>query len=121
MERRISEADWNRLRRLEPVALDRFCQRVLDEVARLASAAAEGSHARYLEVFRLIQDRDAELGAAFNGTRRSTAVVQLARMRSLGVMTDDEFAGFGDETRAAVALFLELWRDEPRPARDAGR
>jgi hypothetical protein len=33
--------------------------------------------------------------------------MKLARMRSLGLITDEEFADFGSETQAAVALFLE--------------
>ena len=117
LERRIGASYWVRLRRPEPVARDRFCRRVLAKVARLAAPAAEGNHARYLEVFRLTAGRDAELGDAFDGTRRSTAVVQLARMRSLGVVTDDEFVGFSAEARVAVGVFLELWRDEPDPGR----
>ena len=109
MERRISETDWKLLRRLEPTALERFCQLVLSEVARLANGNAEGSHERYLKVFKLIQERDDELGAAFNDTRRSNAFVHLARISSLGLLTDEESEGFSAEARCAVALFLEMW------------
>jgi hypothetical protein len=109
MERRISEADWKRFRRLQPVALERFCHGVLSEVGGIASDNTKGSHKRYLEVFKLMRERDDELGAAFNDTRRSTAFVQLARMQSLGLLTDEELAGFSAETRGAVALFLEMW------------
>jgi hypothetical protein len=103
--RQISEADWRVLRQLEPVARDRFCERVLAEVVGRATAAGEGSHARYSAVYRLIERRDRELAGAFDGLRRSTAFLQLARMRSLGLVTDAEFARFGPETRQAVELF----------------
>lgn len=59
-------------------------------------------------MYRLVRERDEELAAAFDGLRRSTAVVQLAHMRRLGLVTDEEFAGFGPETRAAVAALLGL-------------
>ena len=108
MERRISEPDWKLLRRLEPVALERFCQRVLSEVVRLAAGASKGSHQTYKEVYELIEKRDGELGDAFDGIRRSTAFIQLARIRSLGLVTDEEFSGFSVETQAVVALFLEV-------------
>ena len=110
MERRICESDWMRLRQLRPLALDRFCQRVLSEVIRLSADDATSSHERYLAVSQLIEERDSELAAAFDGLRRSTAFVQLARLRSLGLVTDVEFAGFSAETQGVVAVFLEMWR-----------
>ena len=121
MGHRVSETDWKRFRRLEPVALDRFCQGALAEVARLTTDAPGGSHDRFLEVFRLIRERDRELAAAFDGTSRAAALMQLARMRSLGVVTDEEFAGFSAAAREAVARMLEAWPAESgTPADRAG-
>jgi hypothetical protein len=114
VERDILESDWKLFRRLRPIALDRFCKRVLSEVVRRASASAKDSHAQYLDVYQLIQERDEELGDAFNDLRRSTAVLCLARMRALGLVTDEEFAEFGSETQRKVAVFLELWELPPR-------
>jgi hypothetical protein len=108
VERRISEADWKRLGRLKPVALDRFCQRVLAEVARVVADPAKDSHDRYREVFRLVQERDSELASAFDDLRRSTAVFRLARMRAVDVVTDQELGEFDAETREAVAVLLGL-------------
>ncbi len=105
MHNQISESDWKLLRRLQPIALDRFCEAVLSEVARLASGSAKDNHARYLKLFKLIQERDEELGEAFNDVKRSIAYLKLAHMRSLGLITDEEFADFSEETRGAVALF----------------
>ena len=109
MQRQIPEADWKLLRRLAPVALDRFCQRALAEVVRLTADGTKSNHERYLAVYRLIEERDEKLSSAFNDSRRSTAFVHLARIRSFGLLTDDEFAAFSDETQAAVAMFLEMW------------
>jgi hypothetical protein len=47
------------------------------------------------------------LVAAFNDFKRSTAFMQLARMRSLGLLTDEEFADFSLETQSIVSLFVE--------------
>ena len=102
------EPDWKRLRRLQPLALERFCQRVLDEISRLAADAGQGSHERYRAVYRLLQDRDERLADAFDNPRRSAALVQLARIRAEGLLSEEEFAGFSPETRAAVRAFLEL-------------
>src|SRR3954462_3089999 len=35
----LGEADWKRFRRVQPAALDRFCERVLVDVGRLVAEA----------------------------------------------------------------------------------
>ncbi len=110
MERAIPEADWKIFRQLQPLALDRFCQRVLAEVGRLAADADKSPHERYLAVYKLLQRRDEELADAFNNPRRSTALVQLARIRFHELLSVEEFARCSPETRASVELFLEMWR-----------
>jgi hypothetical protein len=105
--REIHAADWKRLRPWKDVALQRFCQRVLDEVQRLLAEPAGGSsHQRYLALFKLIEKRDDELADTFNDLRRSTALRQLAAMRGQKLITDEEFAGFSPETREVVEMFL---------------
>jgi hypothetical protein len=110
MERGIHESDWKIFRLLQPLALDRFCQRVLAEVGRLAADAEKGHHDRYLAVFKLLQRRDKELADAFNGPRRSTALVQLARIQFHELLSAEEFARFSPETRTSVESLLEMWR-----------
>src|SRR5436309_3200579 len=102
MTRTISEADWKILRQLHPLALERFSQRTLDEVARLTAATSETAHARYLAVYKLLQRRDRELADAFNDLRRSTAFSRLAHILAHGLFTDEEIARFSPEARAVV-------------------
>lgn len=104
----INEPDWKILRQVHPVALGRYCQRVLSEIAELASASGQGSHQRYLDVFDLVKRRDKELASAFNDMRRSTALLRLAWIQSLGLLTEDEFAQFSPETRETIRLILSL-------------
>ena len=42
MSQEISESEWKILRELKPIALDRFCQRVLAEVDRITTDTAKG-------------------------------------------------------------------------------
>ena len=51
----ISEPDWKLFRRLQSVALDRFCQGVLAEIEGIASDADKTHHERYLAVFQRIK------------------------------------------------------------------
>jgi hypothetical protein len=92
------------LRQLHPVALDRFCQRVLSDAARLASAAEPGSHERYLALFDLIRRRNRELSYAFDDLRPSTALVRSTFIQSHELLTDEEFGRFTEATREAVQL-----------------
>ena len=104
MLRAISESDWKLFRQLRPIALERFCQRVLAEVERIASDGSKTSHERYLAVFKLIEKRDRELAVAFDDPRRSTALQQLAWIHSYALLTDEEMDRFTPETRDIVQL-----------------
>jgi hypothetical protein len=111
MLRSISEADWKVFRQLRVVALERFCERALAEVGGKAAEADKTAHERYLAVFRLLERRDRELADAFNGARRSAALLQLAHIQSHGLLTAEEMGRFSPETREAVQLLTGTRRD----------
>lgn len=103
----IAESDWKRVQKLKTQALDRFCRRILDEIAA-ASADSKPFHARYIDVYALVQQRDEQIANTFNDLRRSTAIISLASMRSLGLITDEELAGFTIETQAILDRIANL-------------
>jgi hypothetical protein len=111
MSREIKESDWKVFRRLRAIALERFCQRVLMEIDRIAANTGTSSHERYLAVFRLIEERDQQLAAAFNDPRRSTALRQLVAIQSHELLTEEELSDFSPEMRDAVRSLLEIWAD----------
>lgn len=104
-ERPLPERDWKLLRQLAPVALERFCDHVFMEAMAIANASGKTNHERYLELYRVIKEQDGDLASAFNDHRRSTALWKLARIYSLGLLTEDELGAFTEETRE-TALFL---------------
>jgi len=108
MGREIREADWKVFREIHPAVLARFCDRVLSEVTRLANDATTSSHERYLLVFELIKQRDADFAALFDDFRRSTASRQLAILHSRGLLTGEECARFSSETQEAVKSLSEI-------------
>jgi hypothetical protein len=110
MSREISEADWRTFRELRSIALERFSQRVLSDVVRLATETDKSSHERYRAVFGLIQRRDRELADAFNDLRRSTAVRRLACIQSHELLTEEELARFSAETRETVEFLVASLR-----------
>ena len=108
MAAHIPESDWKTFRRLREVALERFCDRTLQEIARLAADASSGSHQRYLEIYELIQRRDREMARAFDGPRRSRALQQLSAIHALGLLEVGELDAFTDKTREAVEFLSAL-------------
>ena len=104
--REIKEPDWKVLRRVHPLALERLCERVLAEVDRVSRDGTKGHHERYLQIFRIIQQRDREIARLFDNPRRSDALTMLAQIRSQGLLTEDEFSSLSPETRDAIQILL---------------
>jgi hypothetical protein len=105
--RTIAEADWKVLRRIHPLALERYCERVLAEIDRVTHNNAQSTHQRYLEIFKIIEQRDREISSIFNDLKRSNGLTMLARIRAAGMLTDDEFSSLSPESRSAVELLLD--------------
>jgi hypothetical protein len=106
MSREIKEAEWKLLRQIVPVALERFCQRILGEIDCIKVDTTKSHHQRYLDIFAVLQRRDDEIGHAFNDLRRSTALTQLAAICSHDLLTEEEFSRFSPETRGVIEFLL---------------
>jgi len=104
--RTIAEADWKVLRHVHPLALERFCESVLAEIERVTHISTQNAHRRYLDIFKIIEQRDREMASIFNDPKRSSALTMLARLRSEGLLTEDEFSSLSLETRGAIQLLL---------------
>ena len=105
--REIKEPDWKVLRRVHPLALERFCEHALAEIDRVSRDGAKGHHARYLQIFRIIKESDREIARLFDNPRRSHALTMLAQIRAQGLLTDDEFSSLSPETRGAIQMLLD--------------
>jgi|SRR6516164_5676857 hypothetical protein len=110
MRESIAEPDWKLFRRLHPIMLDRFCQRVLDEVDTIVHDAALTNHQRFVAINRLIRQRSDEIEDSSDDMRRTMAITLLSRFRFHGVLTDDELAQFSEQTRSAIETLVSIWR-----------
>lgn len=106
----IAEADWKTLRALKEIALDRYCARVLDECAAVIRDEGKPNHERYLQLFKLIRDRDDDIADAFNDMRRSRAALRLANILLLKVLTEDELARFSPGFLETARLLADINR-----------
>ena len=110
MTREIKESDWKLFRRLHKVALERFCKQVVDEINQATSKVTANYHESYLEVFRLMMDRNEKMGWAFDDVRRSRAINLLANIKESQLLTEEEFLQFSPETREAVEVIIKVRR-----------
>lgn len=102
MPRDLPEADWKTSRALQAMALERFCERTINEAGTIASNSSASHHTRYLDLFQLIERRDGEIARAFNNPRRSNIVLQLATIVSHGLLTQDELKRLTPRIRETV-------------------
>lgn len=102
--REISEADWRIFRRLHLVARQRFCEHVLLHTIGITLYQKLSPHEAYLELSRAMRKYDKECAKLFDDSRRSTALLQLAALRSAGWVCDEDLARFSEETRATVSV-----------------
>ena len=94
------------LRRVHPLALERYCERVLAEIERIRRNSVQSAHQRYLDIFRDRRTARPGNGSIFDDPKRSNALTMLARIRSNGLLTEDEFSSLSPETRSAIKLLL---------------
>ncbi len=109
MSSHIPESDWRHFKRVHSELLERYCAGVLDELDASLKTADGTAHDRYVRACKLLKNRDKDLARAFDDFRRSTAVMQLAIMRSMGLLTDEDLSVFSrqtqDQVRGITAIF----------------
>lgn len=104
----IKESDWKVFRKVRQPALERYCQRVLGDVRRIVDKKSSSYHERYLQLWKLLRDRDKTIGIAFDSPRRSQAIIQLANIDAENLLTEDELNQFSDETRERITALRQL-------------
>jgi hypothetical protein len=107
--RDIKESDWKAFKRVREAALERFCGRVLDDIARINSDNTKSKHERYVAIYRLVHERDKEINPIFDYLRRSTAVQQLCSFRLHDLVTEQELQQFSPELVKLVEDIHEVY------------
>ena len=104
----LPESDWRRFKEIHAKLLERYCTRILEEVAVLSRSTEGSAHDRYLKIYKLIEDRDKKIESAFSDWRRSAVDMQLGLMRRMKLLTDEELALFSEQTRVRVEAIASL-------------
>ncbi len=108
MTRTISERDWKVFRELRQVALERLCDKIMAEAKAEIERPGKSAHERYLSLYKLIEKRDDDIARGFNDVRRSTALMQIGIIYSMGLFTGEELRRFGPETLQIVEMYGKI-------------
>jgi hypothetical protein len=106
----IPESDWKVFRELREVALERFCDRALQESRSLISDSTNTHYERFRALFGLVGERNRDIARGFDGPKRSAMLVQLSVIHSLGLLEPTDLARFSDETRETIESLASLRR-----------
>lgn len=104
----IPESDWRLFKEIHKKLLERYCSRVLDELSAVSQDTGGAAHDRYVKAYKLIHERDEQMANAFDDFRRSTAVMQLAIMRRMKLLSDEDLNMFSEQTRTRVEGIASL-------------
>jgi hypothetical protein len=108
MSHSIPERDWKVFRELRQVALERLCNNILTEAKAEIERPGKSSHEKYLTLYKLIQDRDNDVARGFNDLRRSTALMQIGTIHSMGLVTGEELRRFSPETLRIIEMYAPI-------------
>ena len=98
----ISEADWKHFKQVKADALDKCCQQVLDDVRKGIDDPELSNHAKYLYLYKLMENSDKRIANIFDYNARSKAMLQLALMKSDGLLEAKQISGFSDELHSFI-------------------
>ena len=105
MSHSIPERDWKVFRELRQIALERLCDKILAEAKGEIERTDRSSHEKYLSLYKLIEKRDDDIARGFNDFRRSTALMQIGIIHSMGLFTGEELRRFSPETLRVIELY----------------
>lgn len=103
----LAESDWTLFRKLYPVALERFCTQILNEIETVNADVGKSSHQRYIDIYKIIERRDKEIKETFNDLRRSTAFMHIISIYDRGLLSETELMGFSQEVVNVVNSIIK--------------
>ena len=113
MSRQISERDWKVFRDVHQLARDRLYEKALADAQAVLARPGQTPQERYQALCRLLDTRDEELVRVFDDFRRSTALIQLGIMDSMGLLTAEDIARFSPEVHELLAFFAQGRKPNP--------
>jgi len=100
--KRIPESDWKKLRSMKSDVLNFVCKRIFEEIDKISSEREGKEHKAYLKLWKLLNLEDRQIAFMFDDLKRSNAILKLAAWKRNGVISNENFSKFSDETRQII-------------------
>jgi hypothetical protein len=98
----IPESDWKILRAIKDESLNIACERIFAKIQDIIEVREGKEHKAYLRLWKLIEEEDRKISVMFDDLRLSTAIHKLAVWRRNGVISDEYFLRFSNDTQQVV-------------------
>ena len=93
----MKESDWKIFKRIKEKALAKYCENALADFSKIINNDKEHICERYTELYKLVRERDKELGKLFDDHSRSKATLQLLLIRKAGLADEELLEELSDE------------------------
>lgn len=103
----VPESDWKLFRKLQAGLVNAACEAVFVKVEALSKSRADCQHQAFLKLFKLVQDEDLMIAEMFNNPGRSNAILRIMALRRNGILNDEQFSQFSEETQKRIAALIE--------------
>jgi hypothetical protein len=106
--KRFPESDWKKLRAMQGDVLNFACERIFEKIEGITRARKGKEHEVYLKVWKLMKKEDREISLMFDDLKRSSAIHKLAAWKRNGVISNESFSEFSDETKQTIISLNEI-------------
>ncbi len=106
--KQIPERDWKVLRALKDKLTERFCDHVFEQLIPIIERRTKGSYKAYLEMWKILNKEDDDFTSMFDDLKRSAAFFKLATWKKSGLLSDEDFSEFSEETQNTIALLTDI-------------
>lgn len=102
----IPERDWKRWRALREVALQRYCDKILEGVVKFRNSK-DSAHDRYLKLWKHLHKHDGIIAIVFNDPSRSKAYIQMHAALKHGIISREELFEMSEQTQQLIEVWLK--------------
>ncbi len=105
---KIPERDWKKLRSMKDEKLQIACERIFEKITPVIEVRGGESHKAYLDLWKILNKEDKKLGVMFDDIKRSSAILKIAAWKQNGLLSEEEFCQFSEETQNKIEALLNL-------------
>jgi len=102
MAKTTPERDWKYMKGLKEQLLAQLCERINREANAIITAREGSEHAKYLALYKHMQESDRIVGCCFDDWRRSTLFMRIYEIYRQGLLTETQMQGLSPQTQESL-------------------